>query len=164
MAVEMIKQNASDIPYLHRDFHNLFNLGLCYLHDHFGEKAVIEYLTRFAGNYYSPLSKTISKNGLSVLRDYLKRIYTAEEALDELEFIESDPHSLTVRIRSCPAIRHMKKSNVAIYQNYVLTSSLVYRIIAENAGYQYQLLEYDSDTGHAVHLFFKSDKKEEQMS
>lgn len=150
----MIDQRAFDCKYLHRDFHNLFNLGLCYLHENYGKQAVCEYLTGFANRYFFPLSKAISQNGLSALAKYIKDIYAAEEALEELEFSEHT-NCLTIKIRKCPAISHMKKSNIRVYPDYVLTSSLVYQTIAENAGYQYKLIDYDKDSGYAVHQFYK---------
>lgn len=59
MTKEVMERKASDNKYLHKDFHNIMNLGIEYIHEKYGEESVREYLIQFASSYYAPLKSAI---------------------------------------------------------------------------------------------------------
>ena len=44
MAKQVMRRNAADNEYLHKDFHGALSAGLEYLHDQYGEAAVREHV------------------------------------------------------------------------------------------------------------------------
>lgn len=65
--MEVMTRKASDNKYLHRDFHNLLNLGLEYLRAEYGEQAVLDYLRQFTNSYYAPLKRQLLTKGLEAI-------------------------------------------------------------------------------------------------
>lgn len=158
MPVLKMERKAADNTYLHRDFHNILNLGLDDLRDRFGVRAVADYLRRFTLHFYAPLIKEIRddvrKGSLDAVIRRFEEIYRAEDAEDVLSFEKGRPGELLVRIRSCPAVTHMHKSQVEPSPCFSLTSSVLWQTIAEASDLGYAILGYDAETGAATHLFY----------
>lgn len=153
-------RKAADNTYLHRDFHNIFNLGLDYLLTHYGASGVEEYLTEFAQHFYAPIKEKVCRGGLHAIREAFTNTYCAEEAENVLSFTETG-NSLHVHISECPAVIHMRRSNVTPSPCYSMTSSVIWRTICESSDIGYAMLAYDPDTGKADHLFFQKTAKGE---
>lgn len=153
MPVHQMTRNASENRYLHRDFHNILSLGLDYLHDHFGPGAVVEYLQSFAIHFYAPLIDAMRRNPFEAIVESFVKTYREEEASDLLEF-ERNERELFVRIRHCPALAHIRGSNMTPSRFFSLTSSVVWETISREAGIGYAMLSYDRENGGAEHLFF----------
>lgn len=155
-------RKAADNVYLHRDFHNIFNLGLNYLMTHYGAAGVEEYLVEFAHHFYAPVAEKVSQGGLQAVRDAFTDTYRAEDALAALSFTEEE-NALFVHIAQCPAVTHMRRSGVTPCPCYSMTSSVVWQTICESTEIGYVLLAYDAETGKAEHLFFQKSTKGESL-
>lgn len=154
MAKEIMKRKASDNKYLHKDFHNLMNLGIEHLRKHFGEEAVREYLRQFALSFYSPLKTSLREKGLTAVMEHYKNIYTIEEALEDVEFLLSKDE-LDIRVKKCPAVEHMKKSGISLSPLYYEATKTVNEAICEGTPFAFELLEYDDETGASVQRFYR---------
>jgi len=165
MAILEMVRNSSDNVYLHRDFHNILNLGINYLHEKYGVAAVADYLRRFAVHFHAPLIEEIRKRSFDAVVEAFEKTYRAENASDVVSF-ERNGNELFVRIERCPAVEHMRQSKVTPSPFFALTSSIVWDTICHEAEIGYAMLAYDETDGKATHLFFPLNKnqKEKEMS
>ena len=79
MTKQIISQNSSDSQYYHPDFHIAFNYVIDYLHKNFGDKAVREYLKKFANAYFAPLKKALTDKGLFSVKEHYEKIFQIEK-------------------------------------------------------------------------------------
>ena len=148
---KIMKRSAADNRYFHKDFHLSANAGLEYLGLHYGEEAVVRYLTQYTRAYLHPLVKKIRENGLGELVAYLEDLYAREEASDVLS-VKLDGDCLAVSVRECPAVRHIKVQGREVSRWYQKTLSVVMAVIAEDAGYRFSLDAYNPETGAAKYV------------
>ncbi len=145
-----MKRRASDNVYLHKDFHGALNQALVYLERNFGGEAVGEYLRQFAGNFYSPLTRDLKKRGLDALKDHLERIYTLEGA----DFrIERSADELVLTVDACPAVAHIRKMGLPVSRHFSETTKTLNAAICEGTGYEFELIEYDPESGRRVERY-----------
>lgn len=144
MAKEVMRRHASDNTYLHKDFHGTLSLGIEYLDKNYGPDAVREYLKKFARSYYAPLSEDIRKRGLIALKERIERVYAEEGGEIEISFSEDE---MTVRVKKCPAVIHMKTHNYPVARLFFETERIVNETICENTPFSATLLSYDPETG-----------------
>lgn len=161
MAKEVMARKASDNRYLHRDFHNILNLGLDYLADRFGPATVVGYLTDFAEHFHAPDIEAIQIGGLPAVAAIFQRTYASEDAAGVLSFEEKDG-ALIIRIDACPAVSHIRKLGDEPSRYYALTTSVVWRKIARRSGIGFEPLFYDPATGSAEYLFYRNGKTDEK--
>ncbi len=146
----VMKRQASDNAYLHQDFHGALNQALIYLERNFGADAVREYLRQFARAFYAPLARDIKERGLEGLRRHLERIYSLEGA----DFrIEISPDELVLRVSACPAVGHIRKMGLTVSRQFDETTRTVNAAICEDTGFEFELLEYDPESGRRVERY-----------
>ncbi len=144
---------ASDNEYFHRDFHIGGSTGIDYLGKKFGEAHVIEYLTRFAKAYYKPLIEKIRENGLVAMKENIEHVYELEKAPDNVKCTLTD-NELHVVVSECPAVKYMKETGHTPSKWYVETTRTVYKTVAEESGYGFEMISYNDDNGAAEYRFF----------
>ncbi len=154
MAKEVMERKASDNKYLHKEFHNIMNLGIEYLRKQFGDESVREYLKQFAAAYYAPLKAAVKEKGLTAVKKHYEEIYAKEEALESVGFSLSE-NDLLIRVKHCPAIEHMKKTGITISPLYYEMTKTVNETICVDTPFQFELLQYDSGTGASVERFHR---------
>ena len=154
MPVKKMVRKAADNKYLHNDFHNILNLGIEYLREHFGDESVREYLRQFADSFYTPLKEDLKKRGLEALYNHFYEIYRVEEALDDVSFV-SAKNTLMLNIKRCPAVTHMVSSGVAVSPLFLETSKTVCETICEGTEYAYELLSYNEADGASIQRFYR---------
>jgi hypothetical protein len=152
MSVLRMERKASDNPYLHKDFHRALNWALIYLADRHGEAAVREYLQEFAGKYYAPLQTALRQEGLAALEHHFSWIYAIEGGDVRIDR-QTDPDSLTITVRQCPAVAHIRAGGDRVSPLFHLTSEAVNEAICRNTPYQSSLIEYDPATGACRQCF-----------
>ena len=150
----VMKRNASDNRYFHKDFHLSMNAGVEYVGTRFGTEAVDRYLRQYALAYFAPMIEQMRQEGIAPLEAYLKSVYLAEEAQDVLRTIH-EGEGLRVFISECPAVRHIKASGRTVSQWYAFTTTSVMDAIAQAAGFQFTMQAYDDETGKASYLISK---------
>lgn len=158
MAKLVMERKASDNKYLHSSFHISADIGITYVGLNFGDEAVIEYLTRFTLSYYKLLIDEIKQKGLSALKENIENIYKIEEAKDALH-IDLNDNCLSVEIKYCPAIKYMNSESHIPSKWYIETTKTVNKVIAENCGYEFKLLSYDTESGKALYSFTRREQK-----
>lgn len=147
---QVMTRKAADNPYFHQDFHGALSCGIEYLHTHFGEAAVREFLREFALTFYAPLRQALRDRGLVALKEHFATVYSQEGGV--VEFALS-PEELVIRVAACPAVAHMRAKNYPVARLFAETTRTVNDALCEGSAYTAELLEYDPQTGRSVQRF-----------
>lgn len=150
MVKHVVRRFRSDNEYLHRDFHGALSAGIEYLHAHYGEQAVVEYLWQFARAFYAPLTDALRRRGLVALEEHYRRVYDLEGG--EAHFQRSDDQ-LRIEVHACPAVMHMRSQGYPVARLFRETLATVGKAICHGTGFDAELLEYDDQTGRSVCRF-----------
>lgn len=155
MTKQTMDKAAADNVYLHKDFHGALNQALIYVERVFGADAVKEYLRQFAGTFHAPLRRAMFERGLDALKDYLRDVYSAEGADICIETAPGgpDPDELTLRVKECPAVSHIRKMKLTVSPLFPETVKTVNEAICSGTPFEAELLEYDPETGRSVQRF-----------
>ena len=127
-ARQIMRRQAGDNRYLHKDFHGALSAGIDYLESHFGQQAVRDYLGQFAKAFYAPLTEDIRRRGLVALQEHLSAIYELEGASPRFQ---STFDELLVEVDACPAVAHMRQHGYSVAKLFVETERTVNQAICE---------------------------------
>ena len=152
MAKEVMRRSASDNEYLHKDFHGALSAGIEYLHQHFGEGAVREYLRQFTTSYFAPLIEAVKARGLIALKDHFEKTYAIEGGSVRLD---CSTDVLTLRVDACPAVSHMREHGYPVARLWVETTRTVNEALCEGTPFAAELVEYDEQSGRSVQRFHR---------
>jgi hypothetical protein len=143
-------RRAADNTYLHKDFHSALNCGIVYLHEHFGEPAVREYLREFTLRWHAPLRQRLAAKGLGALRQYFETLYAVEGAGVRCEQTADE---LVVQVDACPAVMHMRSRGEAVSPLFSETTRTVNEALCEGTDYVAELVTYEPQTGRSIQRF-----------
>lgn len=147
---DVMHRQAADNIYLHKDFHGALSCGLEYLHEHYGELAVRDYLREFALTFYAPLRQKLREQGLGALKDHFEAIYRLEGATAEFELSADE---LIIRVAACPAVWHMRGKAYPVARLFRETTRTVNEALCEDTPFVAELVEYAPQTGRSVQRF-----------
>ena len=145
----IMDRDASDNDYFHRDFHSSTNGGIEYLANTYGKDSAEDYLAVYNEKLYA---KRVRGRGLSAIAEVIRETYVLERSEELVSFEEKDG-GLTVRVSSCPAIRHLKETGRRVSEYFYLIDEIGYKTLARLAGVAFEVVSYDSDTGSAIYRF-----------
>lgn len=151
---KIMDRKAGDNEYFHPDFHSSMNMGIHYLGENYGIDAVREYLARYTKNVYHKDIADIKENGLSAIKAKILDTYKKEKAEDAVSTILENG-KLTVTIRYCPAVKHLKNTGREVSRWYLYTTETVMDVLANEAGYRFEMEAYDEENGSARYSFSK---------
>ena len=151
---KVLHTTSEGYKYLHPDFHVSMALCLQYGYEHYGKEGLRDYLTQFTLAFHKPLLEKAKESGLTAIAEYLRWLYTEEEAPDALQ-MQLREDTLDVEIRYCPAIKHFKTREFVPHPCFEMSTSVVYDVIAEESGLHFEMISYDQDTGAAKYRFWK---------
>ena len=152
MAKQVMRREASDNVYLHKDFHRALSTGIQYLEENFGEEAVREYLRDFTDGYFAPLKEEIKQRGLPALKEYFEELYEKEGG--EVA-ITLDDDELVIHVAVCPAVTHMRQHGYAVANMFYETTRTVNEALVAGTDFAAELVEYDDETGRSVQRFYR---------
>lgn len=156
MPKEVMNRTSSDNIYLHQDFHIGLNLGIQYLHQHYGENAVREYIRQCVLSFFSPLIEDIKKQGLIAIKEHYDRIYRLEGVIPKFDLSEN---KLTIAIDACPAVLYLRKKNIPVEELFFETTKTMNEILCEGTPFFSILSEYDKQSGASIQNFYRRKKK-----
>ena len=148
----IMDRKAGDNEYFHPDFHSSMNMGIHYLGENYGIDAVREYLARYTRNVYHREIADAKKNGLEAFERKILDTYKKEKAEDAVE-ISTEGNKMTVTVKYCPAVKHLKKTGRTVSKWYVYTTEAVMDILARDSGYSFKMEAYDEESGAARYSF-----------
>jgi len=151
--IKVIDCKASDNEYLHKDFHGALCYAIKYLDETYGPDATTEYLQQVARSYFSPLIAEVKTKGLSALEEHFRRIFKLEQG--DVDFIHNADGSLTLNVKRCPAIDHLKKRNIFYTDRFCQTTVVVNDTICRDAGCQCSCT-YQPGQGVCTQTFWKN--------
>ncbi len=152
MPKEVMRRQASDNAYLHKDFHGALSGGLEYIQDRYGEQAVRDYLRQFALSYYAPLREQLREKGLEALKQHIERTYVIEGGAPR---ITGGPDELRVEVDACPAVQHMRAHGYPVARMWHETTKAVNEAICEGSPFAAELVSYDPQSGASVQRFYR---------
>ena len=152
MAREVIRRNAADNVYLHKDFHGALSAGLAYLEQRYGVEALRDYLRQFALTFYAAVTLAMKERGLVALREHFQRVYTLEGGQIDITLSEDE---MLVKVEACPAVAHMRQHEYAVAPLFYETSRTVYAAICEGTPFVSEWLVYDEQSGRTVVRFYR---------
>jgi len=153
MAKQVMHRTAGDNEYLHRDFHGALSAGIEYLHEHYGDEAVRDYLRQFARSFYAPLTEALKQRGLVALGEHFRRVYDLEGGAVRLALSEDE---LRIEVDACPAVTHMRNEGYPVARLFRETTETVNRALCHGTAFSAELLDYDDRTGRCVQRFYRS--------
>ena len=96
----------------------------------------------------------IEKDGLAAIEAKILDTYAKEKAPDAVKTELADG-TLTVTVSYCPAVKHLLSTGRKMSRWYSYTTETVMSVLAEAAGYKFEMLSYDEATGAAKYRFCK---------
>ena len=152
----VMKRNASDNKYLHKDFHISQNILMDYICRNYGKASLIKYLEQFAEAYYKPLKDKMMKGDIEALYKYFKDIYEKEEWPVR---IICDKNQIKIEQDACPGISYIKSKGWDPVSDYQETYRTIYRTLCKNTPFEYILQNFNVGTGACTQIFIiKGDK------
>ncbi len=140
--------------YLHRAFYLSMDHAMRYCGKTYGDEAVAEFFTAYTKAFYAPQIEEIKKDGLAAIKAFIEDTYTKDEAMDVLH-MEMTDDTLTVTVDKCPAIAYMKSVNQTPSKYFIMQTSVLYAVIAEEAGFAFTLEYFNEEDGAAKFTFSK---------
>ena len=153
MSKQVMDRRASDNECLHKDFHGALSAGIEYLQNNYGADSVRDYLRKFAKTYYAPLREKLGSEGLSALKEHFEELYAVEGGEVEIDLRTDE---LLVRVKSCPAVTHMRANGYPVAELFVETTKTVNEALCEGSEFSAELVEYDRQSGRSLQRFYRS--------
>ena len=152
MAKQVMERRASDNVYLHRDFHGALSTAIEYVHIHYGEEAVCDYLRQFTIAYFAPLVTKLQEEGLPVLKEHFEKIYAIEDGDIETSLSENE---LIITVNSNPAVLYMREHQYPVARLFRETIKSVNEALCMGTPFSSELVWYDEATGRNIQRFFR---------
>lgn len=131
-------EKSSPLPYTDAkpvgaaDFYFAINATFRFIHEKWGEAGLREYWTALGQNYFAPVSQQWQKGGLAAVEQYWRAFFAAEPGAD-VE-ISVQPDALSLNVKSCPAIQHLRSQQRAILPCFCQHCYFVSEAMAQPAG------------------------------
>lgn len=118
----MKQSDSTDLPYTDTkpqgsaDFYFAINATFRFLLQRLGPDGWRRYLEELGHGYYAPVNRQWSQGGLRAVARYWRGFFAAEpdSAVDVVEL----PDRVELRVRVCPAIRHLRSGGREIVREY----------------------------------------------
>ena len=127
-------------------------MGIHYLGENYDLSVVEDYLRRYTENVYTKEFANIEKRDVQAIADKIRDTYEKEKTPDAVEIIY-DGKTLTVNMKYCPAVKHLKATGRVVSPWYRYTTETVMQVLAEKAGLTFNMEAYDEETGAARYTF-----------
>lgn len=114
------------------DFYFAVNATLRFLERELGEQGLKRWLREMAADYFAPVNEAWRQGGLPAVAAYWRDFFAAEPG-SEVTVSES-PEEVTVEVRRCPAIAHLRANRREIFPGYCRHCLVLGRARAAAAG------------------------------
>ncbi len=121
---------------VHKDFHGALSCAFQFLEERYGKRILEEFLERVGRNCYTSLISKIKADGFLALEEYWERIFTLEDGDFKIERRED---SIILRVKSCPAISHLRRVGYPIYKDFCIQTRIINGAIANETGLEYSV-------------------------
>lgn len=114
------------------DFYFAINATFRFILQRFDREGLEKYWTELGEKYYAPVSRSWTQSGLTGVAAYWKSFFAAEP--DASVEIHSTEHSVTLEVKNCPAIQHLRKHQREIVPCFCHHCYFVSEAMARPAG------------------------------
>ncbi len=111
-----------DTGEVHKDFHLGTNKTINYILSEYGKDFLNELFKRTAGNVYRDIYENLKKGNSKPLLEHWEYYYTREQGVFEIFEVKD---GTCFYVKDCPAVRHLKKRNKDITDNFYLQISMM---------------------------------------
>lgn len=136
---------------IHKDFHGAISCAFQFLEEKYGKEVLARFLNHVGKNCYRKLIDNINNNGLLALEEYWRRIFTLEEGEFEITLKED---SITLEVKKCPALSHLKATGYPIYKDFCLQTEVINNTIAGETDL-YCSVERYQDKAYCIQKFWR---------
>ncbi len=140
-----------------REWYGGYSMIYRWFEDNFGEEALEEYWHYIAREVYTPLADKFREGGPAYIAAYFPEIILEDEGK---LIVESDKDSVTVEILECPDYiwqTYYDQGFSMPRDNYYRSYEVIYGDVAKMAGYDFEMLKFDTQG----RLKFRFTRKEE---
>lgn len=131
------------------DFYFAINATFRFVLNKFGLEGLRRYWSDLGARYFAPVSVSWSAGGLPAVADYWRAFFAAEPGSD-VE-VRSDDTTVTVNVRVCPAIAHLRKAGREIVPCFCQHCYFIGEAMAAPAGLT---LRVEGGNGSCRQTFF----------
>ena len=132
-------------------FYTAINSTFRFIHDRLGMDGLLRYWQDIGTKYYSAVSKRWATAGLNAIADHWRAFFAAEPGA-AVE-IKSDASSVTIEVKTCPMIQHLRDHKRDIIPCFCQHCYYVSEAIARPAGFTVRV---SGGNGACVQIFHQA--------
>ncbi|MFZ4778419.1 MAG: hypothetical protein ACOYM3_23870 [Terrimicrobiaceae bacterium] len=114
------------------DFYFAINATFRFIRKRLGHDSLIRYWGEMGRDYFAPVTKMWLEGGMSSVAQYWRDFFAAEPG--STVDVTQDGETVTVKVRTCPAIAHLRASGREIDPDFCQHCYFVSNAIATPAG------------------------------
>ncbi len=133
------------------DFYFAINATFRFILARTGIEGLRRYWTDLGTSYFAPVSERWKAKGLAGIEEYWRAFFKAEPDSD-VE-VQQSAETVTVNVKTCPAIQHLRKGNREIVPCFCQHCYFISEAIAGPAGFTVRI---EGGNGSCVQTFQRS--------
>ncbi len=141
------------------DFYFAINATFRFILEKKGEAEWVRYLEELGRDYYAPVNAAWREGGLPALARYWEEFFDSEPGA-EVE-VESTDESVSVRVQTCPAIRHLRRHHREIVPSFCRHCYHLNNARARSAGLS---MTVEGGNGSCIHKYHTDPEVEQDLS
>jgi hypothetical protein len=132
------------------DFYFAINATFRWIHDSWGEEGLQEYWQALGHDHYADVTERFRSGGMTAVREYWQAFFAEEPGGDVS--VAQDGDVVTITVRTCPAIRHLREHGRKIMPLYCRHCQVVSEAMCKGAGIS---VDVQGGGGACVQVFTK---------
>jgi hypothetical protein len=123
------------------DFYFAINATFRWIHENWGEEGLVAYWQALGREHYADLTERFRQGGMEAVRDYWQAFFAEEPGPSaSLRVCDGDVSvilngdTVTIEVRVCPAIKHLREHGREIMPLYCRHCEVVSQAMCEGAG------------------------------
>lgn len=113
------------------------NATFRHIHRRFGQEGLYAYWRTLAREYFAELIERFERDGLAGVEEYWRDFFEAEPG-GEVSVVRDGP-KVTIDVRQCPAIGHLKANNREIMPLYCQHCDVINKELAKGSGLKFEM-------------------------
>ena len=117
---------------LHLDFHGATNTTIDYIVENYGPEAMQEIFFKVGHDVYKSIRENLQQGDKTELLQHWRHFFD-REGCDYT--IEEDGETVTLTIKECPAVKHIRKLGLKLSPNFCDQTNYVNKGLCDRTGY-----------------------------
>jgi len=132
------------------DFYFAINATFRWIYDNWGEEGLMDYWQALGREHFADVTERFRQGGMEAVREYWQAFFDEEPGGDVA--VERNGDTVTITVRNCPAIKHLRAHGREIMPLYCRHCQVVSEAMCEGAGIQ---VKVEGGGGSCVQTFTK---------